>query len=82
MFVNDQLITENFERSENADIQTLLDSGYFINISALTNPMPGFKGELDLSSYQNDYIHLLCIALVSGKVDRFVEKEFAFKVIA
>lgn len=82
VFVDDQLITENFERSKNDDIQTLLDSGYFTNISALTNPMPGFKGVLDLSPYQDDHTHLLCIALVSGKGDRITEKEFTFKVIA
>ena len=80
VFVDDQLIAENLERTENDDIHALLDSGYFASISALTNPMPGFKGELDLSSYQDDHIHLLCIALVSGKGDRIEEKEFTFKV--
>lgn len=82
VFIDDQLIVENLERSANDDIQTLLDSGYFASISALTNPTPGFKGELGLSSYQDDHIHLLCIALVSGKGDRITEKEFTFKVIS
>lgn len=80
VFVDDQLIAENLERTDNEDIRALLESGYFTNISTLMNPMPGFKGELDLSSYQDDHIHLLCIALVSGKGDRIVEKEFTFKV--
>lgn len=80
VFIDDQLVMEDLERSANEDIQTLLESGYFENISMLTNPTPSFIGELDLSSYQDDHIHLLCIALVSGKGDRIEEKEFTFKV--
>lgn len=80
VFVDDQLIAENLERSANEDIRTLLESGYFENVSMLTNPTPSFNGELDLSSYQDDHFHLLCIALVSGKGDRIAEKEFTFKV--
>lgn len=80
-FIDDQLIVENLERSENEDIQTLLESGYFENISVSTNPLPSFNGELDLSSYQDDHIHLLCVTLVSGKGARITEKEFTFKVL-
>lgn len=80
VFIDDQLVMEDLERSANEDIHTLLESGYFENISMLTNPTPSFNGELDLSSYQDDHIHLLCIALVSGKGDRIEEKEFTFKV--
>lgn len=80
VFIDDQLVMEDLERSANEDIQTLFESGYFENISMLTNPTPSFNGELDLSSYQDDHFHLLCIALVSGKADRITEKEFTFKV--
>ena len=82
VFVDDQLVAENLQRSENEDIRNMLESGYFERISVFTNPTPSFNGTLDMSKYQDNHIHLLCIALVSGKGDRITEKEFTFKVTA